>query len=37
VRAGASLEKIQACFEFESSDLFFEAERAALRVALHGG
>ena len=37
VRAGASEEKIQAAFEFESSDLFSEAERAALRVALHAG
>lgn len=36
-RAGASEEKIQAAFEFESSDLFSEAERAALRVALHAG
>lgn len=37
VRAGASEAKIQASFEFESSDLFSEAERAALRVALHAG
>ena len=37
MRAGASEEKIQAAFEFESSDLFSEAERAALRVALHAG
>lgn len=37
VRAGASEEKVQAAFEFESSDLFSEAERAALRVALHAG
>ncbi len=36
-RAGASEEKIQAAFEFESSELFSEAERAALRVALHAG
>ena len=36
-RAGASEEKIQAAFEFESSDLFSDAERAALRVALHAG
>lgn len=36
-RAGASDEKIQAAFEFESSDLFSDAERAALRVALYGG
>ena len=37
VRAGASEEKIQAAFEFESSEYFSEAERAALRVALHAG
>jgi uncharacterized peroxidase-related enzyme len=36
-RAGVSEEKIQAAFEFESSDLFSDAERAALRVALHAG
>ena len=36
-RAGASEEKIQAAFAFESSDLFSEAERSALRVALHAG
>ena len=34
---GVSLEKIQAAFEFESSPLFSDAERAALRVALHAG
>ncbi|MDZ7685386.1 MAG: carboxymuconolactone decarboxylase family protein [Gammaproteobacteria bacterium] len=36
-RAGVSEEKIQAAFEFETSDLFTDAERAALRVALHAG
>ena len=34
---GRLKKKIQAAFEFESSDLFSEAERAALRVALHAG
>lgn len=34
---GVSVEKINAAFEFETSDLFTEAERAALRVALHAG
>jgi uncharacterized peroxidase-related enzyme len=32
-----SAEKIQAVFEFESSDLFTQAEKAALRVAAHAG
>ena len=32
-RAGAPPEKIDAAFEFETSDLFDEAERAALRLA----
>ena len=36
-RRGVSLEKIRAAFEFETSDLFDDAERAALRVALHAG
>ncbi len=36
-RAGVSIEKIQAAFEFETSDLFNDRERAALRVALHAG
>ncbi|XOV86803.1 MAG: carboxymuconolactone decarboxylase family protein [Pseudomonadota bacterium] len=36
-RRGVPLEKIQAAFEFETSDLFTDAERAALRVALHAG
>lgn len=34
---GVSEEKLKAVFEFESSELFDEAERAALRVALHAG
>lgn len=37
LRAGASQEKIQAAFEFESSEHFCDAERAALRIALHAG
>ena len=32
-----SVEKIQAVFEFESSDLFTQQEKAALRVAVHAG
>ena len=36
-KRGVSVEKIHAAFEFETSDLFDEAERAALRVALHAG
>jgi uncharacterized peroxidase-related enzyme len=32
-----SAEKIQAIFEFESSDLFSKQEKAALRVAVHAG
>lgn len=36
-RRGVSAEKIQAAFEFETSDLFSEPERAALRVAAHAG
>ena len=32
-----SAEKIQAIFEFESSDLFSDQEKAALRVAVHAG
>jgi uncharacterized peroxidase-related enzyme len=35
--SGVSLEKIQAAFEFETSALFTDAEKAALRVALHAG
>ncbi|MDA0271863.1 MAG: carboxymuconolactone decarboxylase family protein [Proteobacteria bacterium] len=34
---GVSPEKIQAAFEFETSPLFTDAERAALSVALHAG
>ena len=34
---GVSIEKLNAAFEFETSDLFNEAEKAALRVALHAG
>jgi uncharacterized peroxidase-related enzyme len=36
-RRGVSLDKIDAAFEFETSDLFTAAEKAALRVALHAG
>lgn len=36
-KSGVATEKIQAAFEFETSDLFTDAERAALRVALHAG
>ena len=36
-KRGVSVEKINAAFQFETSDLFDEAERAALRVALHAG
>jgi len=32
-----SAEKIQAIFEFESSDSFSDQEKAALRVAVHAG
>lgn len=34
---GVSVEKINAAFEFETSNIFDEAERVALRVALHAG
>lgn len=34
---GVPQEKLDAIWEFETSDLFSEAERAALRVALTGG
>jgi AhpD family alkylhydroperoxidase len=37
VHEGVTLEKINAAFEFETSPLFNDAERAALRVALHAG
>ena len=36
-RNEVSAEKIQAVFEFESSELFSDRERAALRVAVHAG
>ncbi len=36
-RAGVSNQKIQAAFEFETNDSFDEAEKSALRVALHAG
>lgn len=36
-KRGVANEKISAAFEFETSDKFNEAERAALRVALNGG
>ena len=36
-KRGVSDEKIRAAFEFETSELFTDAERAALRVALHAG
>ena len=36
-KRGVSTEKINAAFEFESSDRFSDAERAALTVALYGG
>jgi uncharacterized peroxidase-related enzyme len=36
-KVGVTTQKIQAAFEFETSSLFTDAERAALRVALHAG
>ncbi|WP_033073524.1 carboxymuconolactone decarboxylase family protein [Sphingopyxis sp. MWB1] len=36
-RYGASDEKIQALWEFETSELFSDAERAAIRVAFKAG
>ena len=36
-KRGVSAEKIQAVFEFETSPVFDDAERAALRLAAHGG
>lgn len=36
-RRGVSTAKVAAAFDFETSELFTDAERAALRVALHGG
>jgi len=35
-RGGVAEKKVAAAFEFETCDLFDDAERAALRVALHG-
>lgn len=37
VKKGVVAEKVAHAFEFEQSDLFSDAERAALRVALYGG
>ncbi len=36
-RNGVPIEKIEAAFEFETSELFSDKESAALRVALHAG
>jgi len=36
-RAGVSDEKLSAIWDFESSELFSESERAALRLAFHAG
>lgn len=36
-RRGVSQEKVDAAFQFETSPLFNNAERAALRVAAHAG
>ena len=36
-KQGASEEKLRAVWEYETSDLFSEAERSALRVAFKGG
>ena len=36
-RFGVSTEKVEALWEFETSELFSDAERAALRVALKAG
>lgn len=36
-RAGVSEEKLAAIWSFETSDLFDDAERSALRLALHAG
>ena len=36
-KAGVDVEKIKAAWEFETSPLFSDRERAALRVALGGG
>ena len=37
IKKGVAQEKLLAVFEFEDSDLFSKAEKAALKVALHGG
>lgn len=37
IKKGVTQQKLLAVFEFEDSDLFSEAEKAALKVALHGG
>jgi len=37
VKRGVSAEKMARAFEFDQCDLFSDAEKAALRVALHGG
>lgn len=36
-RLGMTAEKVQAAFDFETSNLFDPAEKAALRLALHAG
>jgi len=36
-RRGVSEEKISAAFEYETSELFSDAERSALRLAAHAG
>ncbi len=36
-KRGVDEDKIRAAFEFETSPLFSDAERAALRLAAHGG
>lgn len=37
IKKGVAQKKLLAVFEFEDSDLFSKAEKAALNVALHGG
>lgn len=37
VHKGVTKEKLTAAFDFKTSDLFSDAEKAALDVALHGG
>jgi len=36
-RMGVPVEKLEAMWQFETSDLFTAAERAALRIAFHSG